>query len=61
MNICTDIMFINKIIFLVTISRQIGFGTCEALISQSHYNISNALENVMWLYESAGFKVKEYI
>jgi len=42
MTICADIMFINKITFMVTISRHIRFGTCEVLISQSHYNISNA-------------------
>jgi len=41
-SLCADSMFINKITFLMTISRH---STCEALISQSHYNISNALQN----------------
>jgi len=31
--LCADIMFINKITFLMTISRHIRLGTCEVLIS----------------------------
>jgi len=58
MTIWADIMFINKITFMVTILCHIRFGTCEVLISQSHYKISNALENVLGLYETAGFQVK---
>jgi len=56
MTICADIVFIHKIALLVTISRHIRFSTCEALISQSHYNISNALENFMQMYEMQVFK-----
>jgi hypothetical protein len=29
--VCADVMFINKILFLVTISRSIKFGTAEML------------------------------
>ena len=56
--LCADIMYINKITFLMTISQHISFGTCESLISQSHYNISYALQNVTRLYIAGGFQVK---
>jgi hypothetical protein len=50
--ICIDIMFVNKIPFLVTISRHIKFGTVEAIKSRKHK------VNVQRLYAARGFRVK---
>jgi hypothetical protein len=55
--ICADIMFVNKIPFLVTISRSIKFGTAEMLSSCTGTVLSAAMKNVIRLYKGHGFNV----
>jgi hypothetical protein len=45
-----DIMFVNKIPFLVTISRGIKFGTAETLTDRKHPTIMSAIKHVVALY-----------
>ena len=52
-----DIMFINKIPFLVTTSRHLKFGTVEALNNRQIPTVMGKLRNVINLYISQGFKV----
>jgi hypothetical protein len=56
--LCVDIMFVNKIPFLVTISRHIKFGTVEAIKSRHHKVVLAALKNVKRLYAQRGFRVR---
>ena len=52
-----DIMFINKIPFLVTTSRHLKFGTVEALNNQQIPTVVGKLKKVINLYISRGVKV----
>ena len=48
--ICVDIMFVNQIPFLITISRNIKFITVEALSNRRSTTLSKALSSVVNLY-----------
>ena len=50
-----DIMFINKIQFLATTSRNLKFGTVEALNNRQIPTIINKLKSIIKLYEHHGF------
>ena len=52
-------MFVNKIAFLVTVSRNIRFGTTERLDSRQTDVVSKALITVLKFYRQRGFRVKE--
>ena len=52
-----DIMFVNKIPFLVTISRDMKFGTVEALNNQQITTVADKLKTVINLYSHRGFRV----
>ena len=53
-----DIMFINKIAFFVTTSLKIKFGTVEYLEKQTAARMTKAIQNVLQVYHSGGFRVK---
>ena len=55
--ICIDLMFVNRIIFLISISQSIRFGTCELLVNQTHISIAKAIDNIIKLYSMGGFHV----
>jgi hypothetical protein len=57
--LCIDIMFVNKIVFLVTISRGIKFGTAETLKDRKHPMIMSAIKHVVALYSKRGFRVSD--
>ena len=52
-----DIMFINKIAFLVPISRNLKFGTVKALPNRQVPTITQRLRPVINLYRHRGFEV----
>ena len=52
-----DIMFINKVAFLVTISRNLKFGTVEALPNRQIPTITQRLRSVVALYRHRGFEI----
>ena len=56
--LCCDLMFVNKTIFLVTISRQIKFGTGEVLINRQGTTILKGIEAVCKLYNGRGMRVR---
>jgi hypothetical protein len=58
--LCGDIMFVNKIPFFVSISRNLKFGTAEMIANRQQKTVFNAIEHVCKLYRSRGFKV-EYL
>jgi hypothetical protein len=55
--LCVDIMYINKIPMLVTISRHIRFGTIEAIPNKNNITMVKCAQNAMKLYTHGGFKV----
>ena len=54
-----DIMFINKIPFFMTISRNIRFGTSESLFNQSSKTIMAAIKTIKQLYSQRGFRITQ--
>ena len=57
--LCFDIMFVNKIAFLVTVSRSLRFGTTERLATRHEHVVGKALTIVIALYKQRGFRVRE--
>ena len=56
--ICGDVMFVNQIPFLVTISRHLKFGTVEMLRKTNNATMVKAIEQVKQVYNMRGFKVE---
>ena len=44
-----DIMFINKLPFFVTISRNLKFSTAELMLNQKHHTIVEHIKRVQWI------------
>ena len=57
--LCFDIMFVNKIPFMITVSINIRFGTTERLTTRQADQAGKALVNVIKLYRQRGFRVQE--
>ena len=57
--LCFDIMFVNKIAILVTVSRNIRFGATERLTSRNADVVGKALVVVIRFYQQRGFRVRE--
>ena len=56
--LAVDIMYVDKIPFLVTLSRNIRFGTVEVLADRKQHTIVRAIKNVQALYVPRGFTVE---
>jgi hypothetical protein len=56
--LCVDIMFVNEIAFLVTISRGIKFGTAKTLRDRKHPTIISVIKHVVALYSKRGFLLR---
>ena len=55
--LCVDFMYVNKVPLLVTLSRNIKFGTMEAVADRKEATILKCIKGVVILYRKAGFKV----
>jgi len=53
--LCIDIMYINNIPFLISISRHIKFGTAEKLPNRQFQNIMKAIRGIYNIYAMRGF------
>jgi hypothetical protein len=56
-----DIMFVNKIPFLVTTSRGLHFGTVENLPNRQVPSVSDGLKRVLQVYHRRGFRVSTFL
>jgi hypothetical protein len=56
-NIALDIMFINNISFLVSISRHLRFGTTDGLKDLKNIKIINVIKQILNIYKERDFKV----
>jgi len=45
-------MFVNRIVFLISISKSKSLGTFELLANQTHINIAKAIDNLIRLYST---------
>ena len=52
-----DVMFINKVAFLITISRNLKFGTVEAISNRQITTIMAKLNSMCQIYHHRGFRV----
>ena len=52
-----DLMYVNKIPLLVTLSRNVKFGTVEAIMDRKQATMLKSIAHVATLYRKAGFKV----
>jgi len=59
--IAADIMYLGRMAFLVTISRNLRFGTTEMIRNQKNETIIKAIRNVVNIYEGRGFKVSHFL
>ena len=55
--LCVDLMYVNKVPLLVTLSRNIKFGTMEAVADRKEATLLKCIKGVVSLYQKAGFKV----
>jgi Eukaryotic translation initiation factor 3 subunit G len=55
--LCADIMFVDSIPFLVTVSRHIKFGTTTKIRDRTGATLSKALQAALKIYGAGGFKV----
>jgi hypothetical protein len=55
--LCADIMYVNGIAMLVTVSRNIRFATVEALSNRKAPTIEKAIKAVKSVYLRSGFKI----
>jgi Reverse transcriptase (RNA-dependent DNA polymerase)/Zinc knuckle len=59
--LCADIMFVNRIPFLVTLSRKIRFGTAEMLGNRQAKTITEAMKNVHKIYSGRGLTINSVL
>ncbi|MFN7263281.1 MAG: reverse transcriptase domain-containing protein, partial [Cyanobacteriota bacterium] len=55
--LCLDVLFINKIAFLTTLTRDLRIGTIEELPNRQIGTIGQKLKNIVKKYEHRGFKI----
>jgi len=56
-----DIMFVNKLPFFVTISRNIKFSTAVLITDQKHETLVKAVRDVRNIYQKRGFRVNSML
>ena len=55
--LCIDLMYVNKVPLLVTLSRNLKFGTVEAVKDRKETTLMKSIATVVTLYRKAGFTV----
>jgi len=56
--LCADLMHINGVPFLISVSRKIKFGTVEELRSASKDNVLKAFDRIRATYSAGGLRVR---
>ena len=54
--LCVDLMYVNKVPLLVTLSQNVKFGTVEAAKDRKEATLLRSIATVAILYRKAGFK-----
>lgn len=56
--LCADVMSVNGIRFLISISRNIHFGAVIAIKDKSIDTLFNGMQQILQIYQHGGFKVR---
>jgi hypothetical protein len=56
--LCIDVMYINNVAMLVSISRNIRFATVVAIADKTGKHLLSAIKTIVQLYRRAGFQVR---
>ena len=56
--LCVDIMYVNKVAMLVSISRKIKFGTIEVIPNNKSTVLLKGLKGILQVYQCRGFHVE---
>ena len=59
--LCADIFYVDKLKFVVTLSRNLHFGTVEYIINRKQETIFEAMTNVLALYTYFNFTVRSLL
>jgi len=60
MILCMDVMHVNKIMFLITMSKHINFGTIKYIADRWGMTIAQATNQVAATYERKGVQCQEH-
>ena len=52
-----DLLFVNKILFLLAKSRDMRFIHCKILLAKNNKRVQNGLQSIVLDYQSRAFKV----
>jgi len=56
-----DMMYINKIPFMMTVSRTIHFGTAEIIKNETKSTIIKSIQQIIDTYHGCGFRIKHML
>ena len=56
--LCVDIMYVNRVAMLVSISREIRFGTLEVIPNNKSTVLMKGLKSILQVYQCGGFQVE---
>ena len=56
--LCVDIMYVNRVAMLVSISREIRFGTLEVIPNNKSTVLMKGLKSILQVYQRGGFQVE---
>ena len=56
--LCVDIMYVNKVAMLVSISRKIKFATVEAISNNKSTMLMRGIKGILQIYQQHGFHVE---
>ena len=56
--ICVDIMYVNKVAMLVSVSRKIKFGTIETIPNNKSAVLLTGVKGIVQVYQRRGFHVE---
>jgi Reverse transcriptase (RNA-dependent DNA polymerase)/Zinc knuckle len=59
--LAVDVMFVNKISFLVTVSRNIKFATVEMITNMRGETLMKGIQQVSYIYAKRGFRVRSVL
>lgn len=53
-----DVMFVDGLVFVVTVSQSIKFITAHYLPLRTSEHLAKSLKETMWIYHQGGFRVQ---
>ena len=55
--LCVDVMFVNKMPFITSITKKLFYRTAEFLMSRSKEDLYKGLDKILGLYNASGFSI----